>query len=147
MNTKEWQLRLIQLLSVAGMLVAFFLLLFHSGKMVGVCTTSGWDDCGRVSGPDAPYASIGPIPVALIGLVGYLFIFFMTWIRDWWPRLDDYLPELMMGISALAFLFTLWLTGLEIFIIHAICRYCIVSAVIITIIFILSISNLRAANE
>ncbi|MCA9978366.1 MAG: hypothetical protein KC413_21545, partial [Anaerolineales bacterium] len=67
--------------------------------------------------------------------------------RDWLPILDDYLPELMLGTTALAFLFTLWLTALEIFVIHAVCRYCVVSAVIITVMFGLSISYLRSANQ
>ena len=50
----------------------------------------------------------------------------------------------MVGLTGLAFLFTLGLTALEIFVIHAICRFCVVSAVIITIMFILSISYLRS---
>ena len=49
--------------------------------------------------------------------------------------------------SSSAFLFSLVLTGLEIFVIHAFCRYCIVSAVITTIMLILSISYLRTVNK
>ncbi|MCA9957812.1 MAG: vitamin K epoxide reductase family protein [Anaerolineales bacterium] len=147
MRIEDWQIKVIQLLSVAGIVVAFFLYLYHDGSLIGVCTASGWDDCGQVSGPDAPYSTVGPIPVALIGLVGYIFIFGLTWLRDWLPILDDYLPELMLGTTALAFLFTLWLTALEIFVIHAVCRYCVVSAVIITVMFGLSISYLRSANQ
>ncbi|MCA9934360.1 MAG: vitamin K epoxide reductase family protein [Ardenticatenaceae bacterium] len=147
MRIEKWQIRFIQLLAVAGMLVAFFLYLFHEGSLVGVCSASGWDDCGQVSGPDAPYAAIGPIPVALIGLVGYVFIFLLTWLQDWLPIIEDYMPELMIGTTALAFLFTLGLTGLELFVIHAICRYCVISAVIVTIMFALSVSYLREVNQ
>ncbi|HIP72329.1 MAG TPA: hypothetical protein EYH05_13155, partial [Anaerolineae bacterium] len=88
---QDWQVRVIQLLSVAGLLVAFYLLLFHNGVLVAGCTDTGWDDCGSVSGPDAPYASIGPIPVALIELIGYAVIFLVTWLKDWSP-IRDYLP-------------------------------------------------------
>ena len=147
MRIENWQIRLIQLLSVAGIVVAFFLYLYHKGSLVGVCSASGWDDCGQVSGPDAPYAAIGPIPVAMIGLVGYIFIYLVTWLRDWLPFIDDYLPEVMIGTTALAFLFTLGLTGLELFVIHAICRYCVISAIIVTIMFALSISYLREVNR
>lgn len=146
-RTEDWQIRLIQMLAVAGMLVAYFLYLYHEGSLIGVCTPSGWDDCGQVSGPDAPYSTVGPVPVALIGLVGYVFIFALTWLREWFPLLDDYLPELMVGTTGLAFAFTLWLTGLEIFVIHAVCRYCLVSAVFVTIMFILSLSYLRSVNQ
>lgn len=140
----DWQIRLIQLLAVPGLVIAYFLLLYHNGDLINVCTASSWDDCGQVSGPDAPYSSIGPIPVALIGLVGYATIFLLTWLKDWWPLIDDYSPELMVGLTGFAFLFSLGLTGLELFVINAICRFCVLSAAIITVMFVLSISYLRS---
>ena len=36
----DWQLRLIQLLAVPGMLLAFYLLLFHNGNLIDACTAS-----------------------------------------------------------------------------------------------------------
>jgi uncharacterized membrane protein len=142
----DWQLRLIQLLAIPGLIVAYYLLLFHEGQLVIVCT-GGWDDCGAVSGPDAPYSSIGPVPVALIGMTGYALIFMLVWLREWLPLLDDYLPEIMVSVTGLALLFSLWLTGLELFVIHAFCRYCVVSAVIILIMFILAVSYLRKVTR
>ena len=142
MRPQDWQIRLIQLLAVVGLFVAYYLLLYHNGTLVAVCGDSGWDDCGQVSGPDAPYSSIGPVPVALIGLIGYGLIFILTWLDGWWSALADYLPELLVGTTGLAFLFSLGLTGLELFVIHAICRYCVVSAVLVTIMFGLAISYL-----
>jgi uncharacterized membrane protein len=144
---EDWQLRLIQLLAVPGLMVAFYLLLYHNGDLIAACKASGWDDCGQVSGPDALYSAIGPIPVALIGLSGYAVIFLFTWLKDWIPVLDDYMPELMVGLTGLAFLFTLGLTALEIFVIHAVCRYCVVSAIFITIMFFLAISYLRSFSQ
>jgi uncharacterized membrane protein len=147
MRPQSWQVRLIQLLAVAGLFVAYYLLLYHNGTLVAVCGGSGWDDCGQVSGPDAPYSSIGPVPVALIGLLGYAFIFILTWLDGWWATLADYLPELFVGTTGLAFLFSLGLTGLELFVIHAICRYCVVSAVLVTIMFGLAISYLVSVQR
>ena len=143
----KWQLRIIQLFSIAGIVVAFYLYLFHEGSLVAACGTSTWFDCGEVSGPGAPYASIGPIPVALIGLVGYIAMYLAIWLDDWVPLVGDYLPEIMVGMSSLALVFTLWLTGLELFMIGAFCQYCVVSAVFIVIIFGLSISYLREVNQ
>lgn len=143
----NWQVRLIQLLAVPGMLLAFYLLLYHEGKLIDVCTASGWDDCGKVSGPDAPYSSIGPVPVALIGLIGYITLFLAAWVKDWLAVVEDYLPELLLGLTAVAFLFSVGLTALELFVIHAICRYCVVSAVIITIMFLLSIHYMRQVTS
>ena len=143
----EWQLRLIQLFSVPGMFIAFSLLLYHGGNLINVCSASGWDDCGKVSGPEATYSSIGPIPVALIGLAGYAVIFLLIWLKDWLRFLDDYMPELMVGLTGIAFLFSLGLTALELFVIEAICRYCVISAVIVAIMLALAISYLRSFNQ
>ena len=143
----RWQARVIQLLAVPGLLVAGYLLLYHNGALVAACKAGGWEDCGLVSGPNAPYASLGPIPVALIGLIGYAAIFLATWLADWLAIVRRYLPELLVGLTGLAFLFTLGLTALEIFVIHAVCRYCLVSAAIVLVMFVLAIGYLRAAGR
>ena len=143
MQTNDWQIRLIQLLSVPGMILAYYLLLFHEGTLVAACSGNGWDDCGAVSGPGAPYASIGPIPVALIGLIGYAVIFLLVWLKDWLPTVEENMPELIVGTVGLALLFTLGLTALELFVIHSFCRFCVYSAVIVVIMFGLAISYLQ----
>jgi uncharacterized membrane protein len=144
---QDWQVRLIQLLAVPGLIVSFYLLLFHNGELSAACSASGWDDCGRVSGPDAPYSAIGPVPVALIGLAGYFVLFLLTWLEGWHSRLDDLIPELLVGLTALAFVLSLVLTGLELFVIQAICRFCVISAVLITVMFALSVSYLRSLDQ
>jgi len=143
----DWQVRFVQLLAVPGLMIAFYLLLYHNGDLVNVCRPSGWDDCGKVSGPDAPYSAIGPIPVALIGLIGYALIFLVAWLKDWWSLLDEYSPEILVALTGFAFLFSLGLTALELFVIGAICRFCVISALIITIMLVLSISYLRSFNQ
>jgi uncharacterized membrane protein len=143
----KWPVRIIQLLALPGLLVSYFLLLYHNDKLVAVCSPSGWDDCGLVSGPDAPYSSIGPIPVALIGLLGYVAIFLLTWLPAWLPWLEAYLPEVLIGTIGLALIFTVGLTALEIFVIHAVCRYCLISAAIILIMFVLAVMYLRSENR
>ncbi len=147
MRAEDWQLKIIQLLAVPGILLSYYLLLFHNGVLVAACSGGGWDDCGLVSGPDAQYSAIGPVPVALMGLLGYVLIFLLIWLQEWVPLIDDNLPELMMGVTGLAFLFTVVLTALELFVIHSFCRYCVVSAVIVVVMFGLSISYLRSLNQ
>jgi len=145
-NVDKWQVRLIQLLAVPGLLVAFYLLLYHNGVLFTTCRAGTWEDCGLVSGPNAPYAAIGPIPVALIGLVGYAIIFLLTWLPPWSATIDRILPHLLLGVIGLALLFTASLTALEIFVIHAVCRYCLVSAGIILVMFLLALSYRRQTN-
>lgn len=147
MRVHDWQVRIIQLLAVPGLLLAFYLWLFHNGSLIAVCGPSAWDDCGAVSGPDAPYSSVGPIPVAAIGFVGYAIVFGLIWLRHWVEAIEDYLPELLVGVTGIAFLFSLYLTVLELFVIHALCRYCIVSAVIVTVMLLLSLSYMRSISS
>jgi uncharacterized membrane protein len=146
MRTEDWQLRIIQLFAVPGMLIAFYLLLYHNGDLIVICKSGGWEDCGLVSGPDAPYSAVGPVPVALIGLLGYIAIFLAIWLKDWLSLVEDNLPEIMVGLTGLAFLFSLGLTALEAFIIHAFCRYCLISAAIVTLMFGLAVHYLRQVN-
>ena len=144
---KDWPVRLIQLLSVPGMLIAYYLYLYHSGSLFTTCTVNDFFDCGQVSGPGSPFASIGPIPVALIGLLGYAVIFLIVWLQDWIRLIEDNLPELMVGVVGLAFLFTLGLTGLEMFVIHAFCQYCLYSAAVVLVMFILAIGFLVGSRK
>jgi uncharacterized membrane protein len=144
---KDWQARIIQALAVPGLMVAYYLYLYHSGSLFTTCTVNEWFDCGQVSGPASPYSSIGPIPVALIGLLGYAVIFLLVWFQDWIPIVKNYLPELLAGIVGLAFLFTLGLTALELLVIHAFCQYCLYSAAIILVMFGLAISFLFSRNR
>ena len=137
---RNWQALVIQLLAVPGMLVAYYLLLYHEGVLFTTCTVNDFFDCGQVSGPGSPYSSIGPIPVALIGLIGYVSIFLVVWLSNWSNTIDDYLPELLIGLVGLAFIFTLGLTLLELAVIHAFCQYCLYSAAIVLLMFILAIS-------
>lgn len=143
MRPFDWRLRLIQLLAVPGMLLAFYLLLYHNGHLVGVCPPSGWEDCGRVSGPDGVYSAIGPIPVALIGLIGYAGIFLTVWLTDWWEQLALSAAPLVLILTGLAFLFSVGLTALEIFVLRAVCRYCLVSAGIVVVMLVLAIGQVR----
>lgn len=146
MRASAWQPRLIQLLAVPGLVVAFYLWLFHAGELhAAACGASAWDDCGAVSGPGAAYAAIGPIPVAAIGFAGFALIFLLVWLADFVSALEENLPELLAGVTALAFLFILYLIGLELFVLHAVCRYCLVVGAIVVAMFVLAVSYLRAA--
>ena len=46
---RAWQALLIQLLAVPGMLVAYYLLLYHNGVLFTTCGVNEWFDCGQVS--------------------------------------------------------------------------------------------------
>ena len=137
----NWQPRFIQLLSVIGIILAFYLVLFHNDQLVssGCVATEIWD-CGAVSGPQAPYSKILDIPVAIIGMVGYSGIFLLVWLADFIIIVRQNLHLLLLGLVGPGFLFTAYLSTLEAVVLEAWCKYCVYSAGIITLMLFLGIS-------
>ncbi|MGW8180364.1 MAG: vitamin K epoxide reductase family protein, partial [bacterium] len=87
-------------------------------------------------------------PVALLGLVAYTTLFALTLLRGHVAEhLDNYIPLAIFGISFIGVLYSAYLTYLELFVIYAICRWCVSSALIITAIFLLSLPGLKAEAD
>jgi uncharacterized membrane protein len=82
----------------------------------------------------------------LIGLLGYAALFLLIWLKDWIPILEDNIPELIVGLTSLALIFSLGLTAIELFVVQAICRFCVISALIVAIMFLLAVGNLRMSR-
>lgn len=143
-NTNHWQIRIVQLLSVVGIVLAYYLMLFHKGEITVPCGANDIFNCGAVSGPAAPYSEINNIPVALLGFVGYIVIFLSTWLPSWVPMLQDWVKYLLFLFTGFGVAFTGYLTYIEAFVLKAWCLYCVYSAVIILLMFFLSISYLRS---
>ncbi len=143
----KWQLRFIQALSVAGLVVAFYLYLFHDGQILPACGSSGGFlqrqgvplDCFNVSGPTAEYAAIGPFSIATIGMIGYAGLFLLVWSSDLLPSLQRIVTKVVPILVIIGFLFTAWLTWLEAAEIGAYCLYCLYSAAIMTVMFVLAV--------
>ena len=147
-----WQIRFIQALSVVGLIVAFYLYLFHSGDLVIACGEESWlsryivIDCYNVSGPTASTSSISlggkEISIALIGLLGYAGIFGTIWLGDMVKGIGRYVRELVASMVILGSIFTVWLTWLEATQIGAYCLYCLYSAAVMAVMLILTLMML-----
>jgi uncharacterized membrane protein len=116
-------------LSALGVVLSLYLTYIHFSESRAAFCAAGTDcDMVRQSG----FSTIMGVPVAALGVAGYsvILIVFLTSMkkRTKW---------LLLYILALAgFVFSAYLTYLELFVIKAVCMYCIVSAVLMTIIFI-----------
>jgi uncharacterized membrane protein len=130
------------LLSLIGFFVALYLYLYKIG-LIGTlaCGTGG---CETVQ--MSPWSRFLGVEVALYGVIGYALLLALALVsvqagtdrRHWSDRL------ILLGSGA-GVLFTAYLTALELFVIHAICRWCVGSAVIITAIFVVSLLGRRAS--
>lgn len=116
-------------LSVIGLGLASYLTYIHySGNQV-ICTS---DACELVQ--TSVYSKLAGVPVALMGLLGYVFIFISLILPE---REQTRLATL--GITAVGFGFSAYLTSREVFSLHQICEWCVSSACIMTILMLLSV--------
>jgi len=103
--------------------------------------TPGLGDCESVQ--NSQWATIWGIPIALLGSLAYLALIFCFVFEKRIPVLKQYSQFIIFGISLFGFLYSLFLTYLELFVIHAICQWCILSAICMTVIFIATIIRLK----
>lgn len=131
----------IALLALVGLFVALYLWLHALGFGGPIkCGTGGCDTVQT-----SPWAVFLGLPVAFYGVVGYFAIFVVSLValrpaalleREW--------SVVLVGLATVGVVFTAYLTYLELFVIHAICRWCISSAVVITVIWIVSLVALTS---
>ncbi|HET8762536.1 MAG TPA: vitamin K epoxide reductase family protein [Gemmatimonadales bacterium] len=127
-------------LALAGVILAAYLYLFKLGFIGTLACGTGSCETVQLS----RWSRFLGVEVSLIGLVGYLALLVVAVIATK-PGLELVRwPSRWLAIMAgVGTLFALYLTALELFVIHAICRWCVGSAVIITLIFIFSLLDLR----
>jgi uncharacterized membrane protein len=117
-------------LALVGLGVASYLTYVHYAGIKPACTAG--ESCIKVQ--TSAWSKLDGVPVALIGLIGYVGILASLLAPD---REETRLAAL--GLTLIGFGFSAYLTYRELFSIHAICEWCVSSAVIMTILLICSI--------
>ncbi len=130
----------IAVLALAGCFVALYLWLYKLGVMGELrCGTGG---CETVQA--SPYAELFGLPVALYGVAGYAALFLVSLAALQPAAAARRGPDVALAVLAsIGCAFTLYLTALELFVIHAFCRWCLGSAAIITAVWILALAGVR----
>ncbi len=130
---------LIAVVSLIGLFVALYLTA-HALGWTGplVC---GIGECETVQA--SKWAKVGSVPVALIGLLGYLALLALA-VLGIQPgrRRSRAIGGLLLAGATVGFAFSVWLTYLEAFVIHAWCQWCVSSAILMTVIFVASLPEL-----
>lgn len=119
-------------LSVLGAAIAGYLTWVHYAELQPYCVGGG-NACERVQ--SSPYAELAGIPVAVLGLAGYLAILASLALSD--RSVTAFLALVGFGFSA-------YLTYLELAVIHAICQWCVASAVVMTALAGVAVARLLA---
>ena len=128
------------LMSLLGLFVSAYLYLYKIGRIGTLaCGTGG---CETVQ--TSEWSRFLGVEVALIGVLGYaaLLLVALLALRPAYTERRE--PALALAaLAAGGVPFTIYLTSLELFVIHAICRWCVGSAAIIVTILILSLLELK----
>ena len=102
-----------------------------------VCMGTGCDVVRASS-----YAHLWGIPTPLFGVLMYGVIAILTVAESLAGPLDGFIRYVLLTVSSAGFLVSLGLTGIEAFVIHAYCEWCLTSAVAVTLIFALAIRGI-----
>ncbi len=104
--------------------------------MAAVCGPVG--ECNIVQ--SSPYARILNIPVAVLGALYYLAVLGIWFLlRLFRTQTLKWTPILLLILSLIGVIFSIYLTALELFVIYAICAWCISSAVISTVLMLITV--------
>jgi len=132
---------LIPVLSVIGIAVAGYLAYVELNQVEAVCGPVG--NCNTVQ--QSEYATLfGILPIGVLGVMGYLVIIILWLARHLdLPGFSRILNLGLFGVTLFGILFSIYLTFLEPFVIGATCMWCLSSAVIMTLLFLLAASKLN----
>ena len=125
----------ILILTLLGIADAGYLTYVHYAGLKVLCLASGGCETVQAS----RWAKLDGVPVALLGLIGYVGILVSLAIRN------DTGRALTFALALIGFGFSAYLTYRELFTIHAICQWCVASAVLMTALAV--ITALRFLRE
>lgn len=139
-KSNQWLDIAIPVLSIIGLGVSIYLTYVEFTHTRALCGPVG--DCNAVQ--SSSYAKLfGILPIGLAGAMGYLAIL-VAWVWHHF-RIDSFARiagPAMYGMALFGTLFSIYLTYLELFVIHAVCIWCLSSAVLITLLMLLTLSSI-----
>ncbi len=127
--------RAIAFLAALGVGVATYIAIADSGGGSPVCLAGG-HGCATVA--KSSYAHVAGINIAIFGVVGYLVLLASAFFANDVARFGGFVTALG------GFGYSVFLTYIELFKIEAVCQWCVASAVLMTILFLLNATRLIA---
>lgn len=132
---------MIAALALIGAFVALYLTMYKMGAIGHLAC--GLGGCERVN--TSSWSIFVGAPVAAWGLAFYVATFLVALIGTsarYAERIE--VSYVLTAMSLVGVAFSAWLTYLELYVIDAVCKYCVSSAVIVTLIFLVSVADLVA---
>jgi uncharacterized membrane protein len=139
-NVRWW---LMVLLVVANVGISGYLSYAYLMNQSIVCGES--QGCDQVA--QSSYSSMFGIPIAVYGLLTYIVLLGLLVVRRRvGENREAYVPLAMFGIAIVGVLFSAYLTYLELFVILAVCKWCVAQAVIMTAFLVLSAIDMKSTS-
>jgi len=118
-------------LSVVGIVLALYLLYnYYAPTPSKICDLGSTLNCGAVSRGGTLATFLG-IPVALVGLTGYIVMLISSLAKK---------SKLLLGTVTFGMLFCLRMTILEVFVVKILCPICIACQIVMLLVFLISLS-------
>jgi uncharacterized membrane protein len=131
------------LLSLAGLFISAYLYLYKIGRIGSLACGTGSCETVQLS----PWSRFAGLEVSLIGVLGYAGLLALS-LASLQPSPSHRWTARALPVAAgSGVAFTLYLTYLELFVIHAICRWCVISGIIIAAIFVVALLDQRMQSR
>jgi uncharacterized membrane protein len=132
------------LVALAGIFVALYLTLYKLGYIGTLACAVG--SCETVQ--TSKWATFLGFPVAVWGVAYYVAVLAIS-LAGLTPALAEHrrVSQVLVAMTGVGLLFSLWLTYLELFVINAICQWCVISAILAMALFVICWLDLRDADR
>lgn len=132
-HLRNWVQGALPLLAIIGLGVSAYLAYVETQAVTAICGPVG--DCNAVQ--TSEYAYVLGMPIGVLGVVGYVAILAVWAWGKWLGQKRAALA--LLALTALGVLFSIYLTYLEPFVIGAVCAWCLTSAVVMTLLLLVSV--------
>jgi len=143
---REWSLLAVALLGI--ILAAYAVPLHYSTGASGWCDINDTVNCDRVN--KSPWSEFLGIPVAFLGLLSYLAVFFIVLkrhrIQAWLSFNQKDVATYVLVLTSVMVVFQLYLSYLELFVIYAVCIICVLSQLCTIALVVLAYLEYRHAR-
>ncbi len=136
----DWRYRASVVLGVVGLVDALYLTWLKVSGNEALCL--GFGECDVVN--SSPYAEIYGIPIALVGAMAYAVILgLLVWeVRSRAPHHGLWARYGVFMLTLAGTLYSAYLTYIEVAVLEAICPFCVISAVVLVLLWVLALLRL-----
>jgi uncharacterized membrane protein len=127
-------------LTLIGLAISGYIVIAELTNTQTACPQTSTFNCDLVQ--HSLYSKVGPIPVAYLGLGGYIFILLVLLLEGSVPFLAERGKLIVFAVTLFGVLFSGYLTAIEAFVLHAWCLWCVGSAITMTLLFVVSLVRL-----